>query len=232
MRFGIYKKGQGYWVRVLTAAFAGIIIAVGCAWLGESLSTVDLPKPTWTMVANPASGQSSPTLATGTQVTLLGQAAQPGDKPPELGTAEVQSVSTIPMGTQIVVKKFTLKKGTDASQVHGLALATGGPEVMVLDGSPRGKAVIEILYVQAAGVGVLVIVGLIAIYWFVGANPRTVDFLIATDGEMKKVNWSTRKDIIGSTKVVIIWCVLLVAGLFLVDSAFAQFFKLIGVLQK
>ena len=39
---------------------------------------------------------------------------------------------------------------------------------------------------------------------FIARKPsQTVDFMIATEGEMKKVNWSTRREILGSTWVVI-----------------------------
>ena len=74
--------------------------------------------------------------------------------------------------------------------------------------------------------------GAILTYWLVGVSPRTVEFLIATDGEMKKVNWSSRRDVMGSTWVVILWSVLIAGGLFTVDLAFAKLFQLIGVLQQ
>ena len=41
-------------------------------------------------------------------------------------------------------------------------------------------------------------------YWVVGVNRKANDFFIATEGEMKKVNWSTRAEVIRSTKVVIV----------------------------
>ena len=75
------------------------------------------------------------------------------------------------------------------------------------------------------------IAGAAVTYWLVGVRERSAEFLIATDGEMKKVNWSTRKDVVASTWVVILWSVLLAGGLFLVDTLFSVFFKLIGVLQ-
>ena len=40
-------------------------------------------------------------------------------------------------------------------------------------------------------------------------KPSNVDFLVATDREMKKVNWTSRKDLIGSTKVVIVFMFLI-----------------------
>jgi preprotein translocase SecE subunit len=56
--------------------------------------------------------------------------------------------------------------------------------------------------------------------------------MIATEGEMKKVNWSTRREIIGSTKVVIVFTLLLTLVLFVVDMIFITFFGWIGVLRE
>jgi preprotein translocase SecE subunit len=56
--------------------------------------------------------------------------------------------------------------------------------------------------------------------------------MIATEGEMKKVNWSTRREIIGSTKVVILFTILLAVILFTVDIVFMTFFAWIGVLRE
>ena len=57
------------------------------------------------------------------------------------------------------------------------------------------------------------------------------DFLIATEGEMKKVNWSTRREIWGSTKVVIVFTLFLAFLLFSVDIVFWSFFSAIDVLK-
>ena len=62
-------------------------------------------------------------------------------------------------------------------------------------------------------------------------RPKVVDFLIATDSEMKKVNWTTRAELIGSTKVVIIFMILIGVILFTYDTVFGYIFWLIGVLR-
>jgi preprotein translocase SecE subunit len=233
MALGIYKQGQGYWVRILTAAFAGIIVLVGCAWLAQSLQAVDLPKPTWSMNVVPAVSGQAISVAPGQNVSLVGDAAEAGGVQPEVGTAEVVSMGASPSGVGqiLVVKKMAFKPKADVTQVRGVAYPAG-TVVATVSGTPLGKPIFEPLYLQFGGVAVLVLVGGVAVFWFVGSRPTSVEFLIATDGEMKKVNWSTRKDIIGSTQVVILWCVLLVLGLFFVDMAFSTFFRLIGVLQK
>jgi len=70
-----------------------------------------------------------------------------------------------------------------------------------------------------------------AAWWLTFANRGAGDFMIATEGEMKKVSWSTRREVIGSTKVVILFTVLFAAYLFLVDVVFQRLFSWIGVLR-
>lgn len=69
------------------------------------------------------------------------------------------------------------------------------------------------------------------LWWLVFAHRKTGDFMIATEGEMKKVNWSTRREVIGSTKVVILFTVLIASYLFAVDIVFQNIFRWIGVLK-
>ena len=63
-------------------------------------------------------------------------------------------------------------------------------------------------------------------------KPRSADFMIATEGEMKKVSWSSRREVVGGTKVVIATTFILALMLWAVDLAFGFFFMEIGVLQK
>ncbi len=82
------------------------------------------------------------------------------------------------------------------------------------------------------GVPVAVIVLMaIFVHWLLNVKRSTCDFLIATDGEMKKVNWTTKKEIIAATKVVILVTILTAALLFVVDQAFKFFFVSIDVLK-
>lgn len=71
----------------------------------------------------------------------------------------------------------------------------------------------------------------IVVWWVSYLNRRSGDFMIATEGEMKKVNWSTWREIIGSTKVVIVCTILLALLLFCVDIVFQFAFTWIGVLK-
>jgi preprotein translocase subunit SecE len=71
-----------------------------------------------------------------------------------------------------------------------------------------------------------------ALAWWVTFNKRpSSDFMIATEGEMKKVSWSTRREVIGSTKVVIVITLLMAFLLFLVDLTFQALFRWAGVLK-
>ena len=82
------------------------------------------------------------------------------------------------------------------------------------------------------GIPILFAVGLGAVaWWFLFSHRATSDFLIATEGEMKKVSWSSRNEVIGSTKVVIMFTVLLALLLFVVDLFFQFFFSGLGVLR-
>lgn len=127
----IYKPGQGYWTRVMSAVGAGVIVLTGVAWL-------------W----------------------------------------------------------------------HELEVITSVPAIYVQSG-------VALAVIAVAG-------GLT--FWLLN-KPNIADFMIATEGEMKKVNWPTRREIIGSTWVVIIGMVIFAVILFLVDVAFLWLFNKIGILQ-
>ena len=80
------------------------------------------------------------------------------------------------------------------------------------------------------GVPTLVAIGCgFLMFWLVN-RVRTADFLIATEGEMKKVSWSSRKEIVGSTKVVIVFTFIMAAILFSVDVIFATLFNWLGIM--
>jgi preprotein translocase SecE subunit len=81
--------------------------------------------------------------------------------------------------------------------------------------------------VAVAVLGIIAFIG----YRLLGKSPKVNDFLINTEGEMKKVNWTTRREIIGSTKVVIFVLVAMSVLLFVVDVTFMILFTATGVLK-
>ncbi|MBN4060385.1 preprotein translocase subunit SecE [Planctomycetaceae bacterium AH-315-I19] len=133
MSIGVYKPGQGYWTRMMSAIGAGVLIGAGASYVWDELSSVDVA--------------------------------------------------------------------------------------------------FERVYLQGGVAAVIVFVGAVFIYRFVYSAPRTSEFLISTEGEMKKVNWSTRKEIIGSTWVVIAVAFSIAAILFVVDIGFSTLFTKVGLLD-
>jgi preprotein translocase SecE subunit len=84
----------------------------------------------------------------------------------------------------------------------------------------------------ASSVAVLFMAGVgLVLWWFAGWSERSVDFLVATEGEMKKVNWSTRREIVGSTLVVIAITLVISAFCWIWDFAFSTLFVWMRVLD-
>ena len=69
------------------------------------------------------------------------------------------------------------------------------------------------------------------LYAFIWVKPRSVDFLVATETEMKKVNWSTRREITGSTIVVILLAAGIAGFCKVCDLLFFWVFSSINVLD-
>ena len=134
MAAGIYKKGQGYWTRLMSAIALGLIVLMGVVWL-------------WDLLA----------------------------------TARVGTIQTV--------------------------------------------------YLQAAGaVIVLGVFGYLG-YYLLARKSGVVDFMIATEGEMKKVNWSSRREILGSTWIVIALTIIIAILCFAYDRVFQLLFQWIDVLE-
>ncbi len=81
------------------------------------------------------------------------------------------------------------------------------------------------------GIPLAIFVGVALLMLWIVNRPRSADFMIATEGEMKKVSWSSKREIVGGTKVVIAATLILAALLWAVDLAFGFFFQWIHVLQ-
>ena len=82
-----------------------------------------------------------------------------------------------------------------------------------------------------AGIPALLLVVLAWVIFKIVNKQKYADFMIATEGEMKKVSWSTRKEIITSTKVVIVTVFLMAAILASIDLGFSWLFHKIGILK-
>jgi preprotein translocase subunit SecE len=71
--------------------------------------------------------------------------------------------------------------------------------------------------------GLFVALGLL-IFWLVN-KPTIADFMVAAESEMKKVSWSSRKEIAVSTFIVIVLVILLAVFLGATDLSFQVFFE-------
>jgi preprotein translocase SecE subunit len=84
----------------------------------------------------------------------------------------------------------------------------------------------------ALGMAVAVLLGISLVGFWISNKPSNVEFLIATDSEMKKVNWTSRRDLIASTKIVIIFMFAVCIFLFAVDLLFNFLFYHMHVLKS
>ncbi|MFA6045293.1 MAG: preprotein translocase subunit SecE [Phycisphaerales bacterium] len=223
VQYGLYKWGQGYWVRVLTAALVGVLFMVAAGWSWAELEAVHLPTPRYAMQLEQVNGAAP----VGAPVTLQRSA---DGRPEEIGTATVDSF--IPEGKnqgRLTIGKIAMKPGAIAEDVNRVEVA-GATAFSATAVRPQGIPVFDLIYLQSGVVLGVILTGLATVYWFVGRSPTSVDFLIATDGEMKKVNWSTKQIIIDSTSVVIGATFLIAFLLFLCDSIFSQIATATGLL--
>jgi preprotein translocase subunit SecE len=82
-----------------------------------------------------------------------------------------------------------------------------------------------------AVLAVVILLGFGLLLWWLLNKPNIVDFLIATEQEMKKVAWPTRRDLVTFTLVVIAGTLLMALLLWIVDIGFLWFFREIGIIQ-
>ena len=228
MPLGIHKPEQGYWVRVLSAVFFGVLVLAGAAWAWSQAEAADLPPKAYILELASVDGTFQP----GGSVDLIRAADDATGSDVVIATAGVldATLSGAAGRIQISVPESTAEGFLveDTERVRaGSGADLAGARVTAKSRVP----VFPIIYLQAGVTAGVMLLGAIAVYFFVATSRRSVDFLINTDGEMRKVNWSTRKEIIGSTQVVIVAAFLLAAILFGIDTAFAKFFELIGVIE-
>jgi preprotein translocase SecE subunit len=143
--FTIYKKGQGYWTRLLTAIVVVCLIGLICQW-----------------------------VFTNSRLWLIEGLTSP-------------------------------ERTAEAARSLGRNIALG------ISG---GLALIFAFFA-----------------WKTMNSPRGAEFLITTDSEMKRVNWATTKEVVGSTRVVVLFLFFVCMFLFFSDIIFGFFFHFIGVLR-
>lgn len=212
--FGIYKFGRGYWVRMLTAIALGVLVLSTAAWAWKQLEAWTPPSKGWTLsLSQPQGGASA-----GQTVDLT---RSENDRDVKVASAVVESYATEGKGAAtMVVNKVVVEPGQNMLDVRKAVVAGAPGASPALSAAVSNRLSIpsfERVYVQAGVAGIIVLVGGFLTFKFVGRSPKSVDFLIATDEEMRKVNWSTRKIILNSTYVVIGATFLIAAYIFLFD---------------
>jgi preprotein translocase SecE subunit len=228
MALGIYKPEQGYWVRVMTACLVAAITLATSGWLWNQASVIDeriLPRTTHAMAVNVTTG--TPTPAQG--VELLGQPPTPEAPAPIIGTAEVLTYSAD--GRVLRIGKLKLTEKHNSAEITGIRAGTN-LAAAVVPSTFKDEPFMDLLYIRLILVGITILVGTAIAYYIAALRPQTVDFLIATDSEMKRVNWSTWREIRGSTLVVVAACFSIAGALFLFDLFFQTVFKAGGVLAQ
>ncbi|MEX0876836.1 MAG: preprotein translocase subunit SecE [Phycisphaerales bacterium] len=248
MAFGIYKQGQGYWVRVMTAAFAGVLIIAAAAWAWQQAGIVRLPAREWNFSISNVRGEAQP----GDTITFHYYNPNAPDTLVELGAATIDAYDPGKGSTATIrVSNFSneelREQANDAVRITAADSPAALPGVQDTPGNDldngdsgftaqiRGSTptpIFPVEYLQSGAAGAMMLLGAICLYIFVGTKKSTVEFLVATDGEMKKVNWTSYREVKGSTIVVITATFLIAGFLFLVDTAFSWVFSEIGVLQR
>ena len=90
-------------------------------------------------------------------------------------------------------------------------------------------AVIANLWVKTLVPVGLCIGGALLIFWLMN-KPGAADFMISAEGEIKKVSWSSRREIAVSTLIVIFVVVIMAVMLFAADMTFKSLFMyVIGI---
>jgi preprotein translocase SecE subunit len=149
------------------------------------------------------------------------------------------------IGDQTQTFELSVRDIREAVDFHGPG-SKSGP---ALDNTPtrgdfdqRGGAVVftmpvgwvgqhqHMLAIQLACAGTIILAFALLMWWTLN-RPRIVEFTIATEAEMRKVNWPTRHEVLGSTWVVICGTIILAVFLFGCDSAFFWFFKQIKIIH-
>ncbi len=228
MAFAIYKSGQGYWTRVLTAIGAGALVLASVAWLWAELDGANFAIDRQHPLAIDAQFEGAENRLAALGIGLVDQ------DPQEPGELKVDVVSI-----QSPAKKAGLGRADVITHVEGVPVSDTKSLLAALEGLAPGqtfnvtikRSQSIVLYVQA-GAAVVIIGTFALVLWIVLNKPRTVDFMIATEAEMRKVNWPSRHEIVGSTLVVVCGTALLAMVLFVVNIVFGFIFTEINILEK
>jgi preprotein translocase SecE subunit len=132
-------------------------------------------------------------------------------------------------------RRFTLigLLGIAWAGIYSMTQQTVLPDVWNLD-IPYTTFVLNLLTDLSTSVPLLLVLGSFWLAWRVVNMPAFADFLIATEAEMYKVSWSSRKRLIQDTIVVLVFVILMTLFLMVVDFFWGWVLSLkpVGVLPE
>ena len=123
----------------------------------------------------------------------------------------------------MLTKMYKPGQGKYTRLCTGFAVA-----IIVLLGCLRLYQVLEGADVNlwiAAIVPAVILVAFAALTYWLLNKPTVADFMIAAEGELKKVNWSSRKEVAVSTVIVIVVVFVMAALLGATDMVFSIVFR-------
>lgn len=221
----LYKPGQGYWVRAMTAALIGVLTLTVAAWLASQSKLVHARLPVTEYLVSVRGVSGSPVM--GGEAELLQQGVTTRTslvRGTVIGYEPAQNLLRLRV-SEVLDRRVP---ATSANRVVG---AEGGFSASMNPGGVTGQRAVSQQVLMASVAIVVILGGALVAYYFTGVKRASCEFLIATDMEMRKVNWSTRKDVTASTWVVIGWAMFIAGTLFVFDFFLRGGFKLIGVIQ-
>jgi len=105
------------------------------------------------------------------------------------------------------------------------SISADGDAIILLDTSGLPFEVFGKEFLAAHVVAAVFLVGSIVGVYVLVNRPRVAGFLVEVEGELRKVSWPTRREVLGSTLVVLILMAVLSAYIFLVDAVLANILK-------
>jgi preprotein translocase SecE subunit len=231
LAFDIYKPGQGYWTRVLSAAGAAILVLSGVYWVvTDRLAIYDFTKD-WD---HTISVKDQKVTQKNTAIKTWGLNLPEKQADPD----NVESGVRVILRSRSPLRLAGLENNDLITQLNGKPVTNVADLLSALEGVKINQAfTIEVvrahsinLYVQISA-GLLILLASAFVLFRVFNRHNIVDFMIATEAEMKKVNWPSKSDVIGSTWVVICGTFMLALLMFVVDFIFIWLFTYIEILN-
>lgn len=240
MSLAIYKSGQGYWTRLLSGVGVGVLVLAGVAWLWGELGAVGTGRSVISASSSMVSqnlaewgrDQNLP-IANIATIRKIDVQVGPGNQPTGFTLTDLngQTFSLTPANMRVLMNRVAAKQsGNTAIEQPDPPANVRVDQQTIKFETEASWAYTNRLYIQAGvSVGIILVFG--ALVYYLLNKPNIVDFMIATEAEMKKVNWPTKREVMGSTWIVICGTVMMAVLLLVVDLAFAEGFVRMHVLE-